>query len=268
MNDIKIGKRSNKLLKVLIIAALPLFFIALLNYFDSRVKNIFYAITSPVEKFFWSAGGSASKYLGSLLNAGRLAAENENLKNENYKLLSEIVSLQAAANVYQAESAAFLSAKTYGFNLVAAQIIGLDEQDMLSLDKGSDQGILEGMPVIDQQNILFGKIFKVYKNFSKIMLISNKNSAVSVKVGQTYGILRGKGKLNVFLDLVPIDEDLSRDDVLFTSALEDNFPKNLLVGAVGQVIKNDQDPYQQAEVDPFFDLTSTETLFVITDYKR
>jgi rod shape-determining protein MreC len=272
--NILLNKKNSVLLKFLIGAAALLFFLAILNFFNAGIKNVFYILSSPIEKTFWSAGESASGFLSSLSNAGFLSKENESLKNENQKLLSEIVYLQAITNANQAQSEASLACQNASFEMLMAGVVGSDSQDMLSINKGSNDGILEGMPVINQQNVLFGKIFKVYKNFSEVMLISNKNSVINVEIQQSdatkpeiEGVVKGKGGLDIYLDLIPIDDTISQNDVLITSALEGTFPKNLLVGKIVKVEKNDQNPHQQAEVQPFFNI-SADNLFVITNYKK
>ena len=142
------------------------------------------------------------------------------------------------------------------------------------------------MPVINQQSVLYGKVSKVYKNFSDVMLISNKNSVISVKVqrnlsnivGQSSsdliaakpkteidGVVKGTGKLGVYLDLIPIDDTINQK-IFGDSALENVFPKDLLVGTIMKVQKNDQNPHQQAQVQPFLS-SSIDNLFVITNYK-
>ena len=131
------------------------------------------------------------------------------------------------------------------------------------------------MPVINQQNVLFGKVYKVYKNFSQVMLISNKNSIINVKTQQedinnpeVDGVVKGSGRLYAYLDLIPISSDIKPQDVLITSAIEKSFPKDLLVAKVEQIQKNDQKPFQQAQISLFLDVKASDNLFVITNYKR
>ncbi len=268
-----------------------MFILFILNIFVSPIKNYFYAISSPIQKTFWSAGVSSSNSLISFLYGEFLVKENENLKTENQKLLAQLASLQSIEHGNQALSDLSVSCQNDEFKFVMAGVIGLDDEDILSINKGSVDGISEGMPVMNQQKVLFGKIFKVYKNFSKIMLISNKNSVINVKIQQSpaasaeasasanatagqagvpmeiNGVIKGKGGLNIYLDLIPIDDTINQDDVLVTSALEGTFPKDLLVGKITKVEKNDQNPHQQAQVQPFFNI-ATDNLFVITNYKK
>jgi len=275
VKDFSINRKKNGLLKFLIGAVALLFFLFILNIFVSPVRNYFYAVSVPIQKTFWSAGASSFSFFGSFLQAGSLAKENENLKNENQKLLAEVSSLQSLEQGNQAQNDASAACQNSGFKLVMAGVIGLDDNDILSIDKGSADGISEGMPVINQQNVLFGKVLKVYKDFSQIMLVSNKNSVVNVKVQQSDitlpeidGVVKGSGGLSAYLDLIPINTTISQNDVLVTSAIEKSFPKDLLVAKIIQKEKNDQKPFQQAQISLFLDVKAANNLFVITNYKQ
>ncbi len=262
-------KKNKGLIKILagIIVFLFLFFV--LNIFVLPVKNYFYALSSPIQKVFWTAGDGSSTFLASLLNAGSLNSENEKLKKENQNLLSQIALLQLIKQGNQAQSDVSAASQNTGFKLLMTGVIGLDN-DILSINKGSADGIAEGMPVIGQQNVLFGKVFKVYKNFSQIMLISNKNSVTNVEIlgSEIDGVIKGSGGLASYLDLIPISSDINPQDVLVTSSIDKSFPKGLLVGEIVQKQKNDQEPFQKASVNLFFNIKTADNLFVITNYKR
>ncbi|MCX6721048.1 MAG: rod shape-determining protein MreC [Candidatus Staskawiczbacteria bacterium] len=242
-----------------------------MNFFNSGIRNNFFALSAPLQKFFWSAGESSSGFLASIFNGGSFFKENQNLKSENQKLLEQVVSLQAIIGGNQAQSTVSSACQNDEFKLQMAGVVGLEKEDNLTINKGSASGILEGMPVITEQKALLGKISKVYKDYSEVMLISNKNSVINVRILQSNpeidGVLKGSGGLQVYLDLVPVDDTLNSGDTLVTSALEGTFPKDLLVGKITKVEKNDQNPHQQAQVQPFFNISS-DNLFVITNYKQ
>jgi len=306
INNFSINKKHGAWIKFLIGALALFILLAVLNFFSSGIRNVFYAFSAPVQKNFWVAGESSSGFLGSFVNAGSLAKQNQNLSNQNQELQAQIANLQSALNGNVAQSAVSMSCQNNGFKLLMAGVVGLDNQDILSINKGSADGVIDGMPVISQQGALYGKVFKVYKNYSQVMLISNKSSVISVKVQQQNipaipapaslmslptpstqtanttkpatpplppvaaeidGVAKGTGKLGLFLDLVPIDSTINSGDILVTSALEGGFPKDLLVGTITKIQKNDQDPHQMAGVKPFLN-SSIDNLFVITNYNR
>lgn len=304
--NFSINKKTNNLPKIFAVAVGLLIFIFILNIFSPVIKNSFYKISSPLEKTFWSAGVTSSGYINSIFNAGDLVNKNDELKNENQKLIAQIVSLQAINNANQAQSDVSTACLNKDFKLLMAEVIGLDGQDILSINKGADDGISEGMPVISQQNVLYGKVIKVYKNYSQVMLLSNKKSVINAKIQQTQpevaeeppteapatkqiidtisaaenppsiakpvaeidGVVKGNGNSGIYLDLVPVDSTINQGDFLITSSLEKTFPKDLLIGKIIKVEKNDQKPFQQAEIQSFLNLSSIDNLFVITNYKR
>jgi rod shape-determining protein MreC len=267
-NNFSINKKSNSLLKILAGLVCLLVLIFVLNLLNNPIKNLFFAFSSPMQKTFWSAGESSSGFLSSVLNSVNLAQENDRLNAENQKLIAQVTLLKSINNANQAQSDVSLACQNKNFKLLMAGVVGLDGPDIISINKGLSDGVLEGMPVINQQNVVFGTIYKVYKNYSQVMLISNKKSIINVKVGDINGVVKGIGSSGIYLDLVPVESNLVNDDILITSALEKTLPPDLLVGRITQVQKNDQKPFQQAKVQPFFDLSSADNLFVITNYKQ
>ena len=250
-------------------------FIFVLNIFSFQIKNSFQVLSFPFQKHLSFAGKSSSSWMSSLLNSASLSQKNEFLENENKKLLSQISILQSIQEGNKALSAISATCQDNNFTTIMAGVTGLDNQDIITLNKGAEDGIAEGMPVINEYNVLFGKVFKVYKNFSQVMLISNKNSAVNVQIQKSEtentavnGIAKGNGGLSIYLDFVQVDKEINSGQILITSPLEEVFPKNILVGRISEIEKNDQKPFQQAKISPFFDIDNTENLFVITNYKR
>lgn len=250
-------------------------FIFFINIFSSQIKNSFLYFSFPFQKVFASSGKNSSNWISSFLNSSSLAEKNEELKKENQQLLSQISILQSIQEGNRALSAISATCQESNLTTVMAGVTGLDNQDILTLNKGSADGFEEGMPVVNEYNVLYGKILKVYKNFSQVMLISNKNSVVNVQVQQSdaessaiNGVVKGNGGLSIYLDLVQVDKKINSGDILITSPLEEIFPKNILVGKISEIEKNDQKPFQQAKIDPFFDVDNIENLFVIINYKR
>ena len=101
---------------------------------------------------------------------------------------------------------------------------------------------------------------------SSFNLNNSSNDLATQTKTEIDGVVKGTGKLGVYLDLVPIDDTINSGDTLVISSLENIFPKDLLVGTIGSVQKNDQNPHQQASVQPFLN-PSIDNLFVITNYK-
>ena len=213
---------------------------------------------------------------GSFLTFGAYQKENSNLKQENKNLLSQIAGLQNQIKQNQDLKSFIQTPSQADFSILSAETIGLNSaNDMITISRGSKDGIQEGMPVISPQKVVYGKVTKVYKNFSEVMLVSNVKSVVDVKILQTglekpqiNGAVKGIGNLGAYLDLVNSDAKIQEHDVLITSGLEGIFPADLLVGKIESASQNDAKAFQTANVKPFFDINTLDNVFVITNYKK
>lgn len=269
--------------KKIIILILLIFLLIILNLtgFSKTVKGFFYLISSPIQKTLWQAGDNLSDFFEGFLRAGTFKRENEELKLKIQELLAENVSLKE----FKRENETLREALDIGlekeFELVLAQVIGKDiSQDFILINKGSRDGILKEMPVITQSKILCGKISEVYEKFSKVMLLSNKESVFEARIetqtkAQTpenenkekiAGVIKGKGGLKVFLEFIPKEKEIKEGQLLITTSLAGIYPQGLLVGQVKKVEKSDVEPFQQAEILPFLKLEELNKVFIITNH--
>jgi rod shape-determining protein MreC len=68
------------------------------------------------------------------------------------------------------------------------------------------------------------------------------------------------------MDYIPQGSDLSVGDLVITSGLEGNYPKNLVVGQVVGIHQRDFDMFQQAIVRPTVNFERLEVVLVITNF--
>lgn len=265
----RIPPKKVKIFVAIIIIALVIF---LLNSFQKPIRNVFYLVSSPIQKVIWQTSKGLSDFGKIIIEIKNLRKENEELKLKNQHLLAENSFLKELREENETLREALEVGLEKDFKLALANVIGKDvSQDFILINKGSKNGIQKGFPVINQQKVLFGKINETYKNFSKVMLISNKNNVLDVKIQDSdgsgvekiYGVVKGKGNLRAYLDLIPSGVAIKEGDILITSSLGASYPKGLLVGEIKRREKDDIKPFQKAEIKPFFDITQTEKLFII-----
>lgn len=271
-------KFSSKKNKVLIGIVVVVLMVVLLNFFQKDVRSFFYSISAPIQKVLWRAGERTSDFLGGIVRVKILKQELDELKLENQELTAQVVVLKDLKKENKTLRQALDLEFQKEFKLSLAQIISKDiSQDFILIDKGSKDGISKNMPVITQQKVLVGKICEIYKNFSKVMLVSNKESSFDAKIFKKEpsslnsekdisGVVKGQGNFRILFDLIPREENLSQEDIVITSALGGIFPKGLLVGKIKEIKKSDVEPFQQAEIEPFFDISQTEILFIVLEF--
>ena len=269
-------KKQNLLWKKMVTGVVLLLLIVFLYIFQTHIRNSFYVISSPLSSIFFNAGSGTFGFFDSFASIKNLQEENNNLKIKNQELLYQVSLLQDSLLQNGAEKQLLNLQQENNFALASAQTIGLNTlNDSMVINRGSKDGVKEHMAVISNQKVLLGKIDKVYENFSDVVLLSNKNSVVDVEIQHSnqdqlpiYGAIKGKGNLTMYLDLVHADEPLKEHDILVTSALEGIFPKNLPVGEIISIVKNDAKPFQTATVRSFFDTKNIENVFIVTNYNH
>lgn len=263
----RIGGFSKK--NKIAIAFVIILLFALLNVFQKEVRNFCYLLLAPSQKVFWDAGNKTAGFWETISEIKTVREDKEKLERQNIELLAENAKLKEL----KAENEFLRRALGLGlekdFQLILAQITAKDiSQDSILINKGSQDGVLADSPVITEEKVLLGRVKDVYQNFSRIALISHKESSFNVRLesneeNDIVGVVKGKGSFGLLLD-VPREKEVKTDDVLVTTSWGGTFPKGLLVGKVKEVKKNDVDPSQKVEIEPFFNIKKIENLFVIT----
>ncbi|MDD3482794.1 rod shape-determining protein MreC [Azovibrio restrictus] len=89
------------------------------------------------------------------------------------------------------------------------------------LDKGQQQGLIPGQPVIDEGGII-GQITRVFPFSAEVTLVTDKNQAVPVQVQRTgqRSVTFGLGNGQVELKYIPANADVQVGDMLITSGLD------------------------------------------------
>lgn len=262
----KFSQIRNKVLLILLITS----FILFLNFFQTETKNLFYLVSSPIQKSLWRAGMDISNFLETIVSIENLKKENESLKMKNQELMTEVASLKELKIENEILKQALNLNLEKEFELKLVRIIAKDASgDYLIIDKGEKDGLKVGLPVITQQKLLVGKIGEVYPNFSKVILIFSSQSSFDAKIQEKeiYGLIKGAGNGKIFLDLVPREKELQIGDIVVTSALGGNFPPGLLVGEIETIIKKDIAPFQEADLKIAFDIKDLDTLFIIKNFE-
>lgn len=214
-----------------------------------------------------------AEFFGAMAQMKNGYAENERLKEENQKLIGiagayedlkkENELLRKQLQVSSPKALTLLEARVVSFDPLSASSFAL-------IDKGTKDGVAEGMPVVRPGNALAGKISKTYARFSRVMLVSDKENKVSVKSAarDTSGVLSGAAGNLLLMELIEKNAPLDEGELMVTSGLDGVYPKNLAVGWVKEVVSREGDIFKQAYARPVYAGFSETQVFVISDYIR
>jgi rod shape-determining protein MreC len=208
----------------------------------------------------------------------RLRTENAALGDENERLANENARLRAL-KAENDDMAALLQLQG-GFDhaTTAARVIGretLDTRRLVTLDKGTDDGIALGDAVVVQGGALAGRVTDVGPSFAKVTLISDGSSTVVGKLlnsGETGDIVGQAGSVLVMRNVdsaveVGIDEEVFTAGLELGGGIRSPYPAGLVIGSVVDVERDANDVVQTAFLAPAANLAAFDLALVITDYE-
>ncbi|MEI8176726.1 MAG: rod shape-determining protein MreC, partial [Candidatus Omnitrophota bacterium] len=137
-------------------------------------------------------------------------------------------------------------------------------ESFIIIDRGQADGITAAMSLAKDEGLL-GRVFEVGRNASKVMLIDDPNSRVSVAIQRTreQGTLIGMGAgLCKIMYLSPAS-DVQPGDIVISSGLGALDPKGVIVGEVEKVIREPRALDTSALVRPSCDLFKIEEALCI-----
>jgi rod shape-determining protein MreC len=134
----------------------------------------------------------------------------------------------------------------------------------LVIDKGQNEGISKDMSAITPQG-LAGKVYAVRNDYSDIMLLTDPNFSVAVRLQESRyeGVLTGTGQRYCVLKYVPTENPVKEGEIVVTSGLDGIFPQGLPVGRVTKVRTDGVEFFQYIEVIPFQSAAKIEEVLVV-----
>lgn len=275
-----IFRRYRDELVALVLLLAPLFFLRA-NLKDPERTNLLdrwlLQVSAPVQWVAVKVAGGMSGLLEEYTYLVDVRRENDRLSYENARLKQRIRDLSALERENtRLEQLLVLRDEIEG-EAVSARVIAKDISPLfrvlrVRLDRGRDDRIAAGMPVVSNEGLV-GQISNVFDRYADIMLTVDEGSAVDVVVARTgsRGILRGTGEndgYKVRIQYLLRADEVQVGDAVITSGLGRRFPANLQVGIVSHVEKGDFGLYQEAEVTPAVNLSRLDEVFILTTGAR
>ncbi|PLY03047.1 MAG: rod shape-determining protein MreC [Desulfuromonas sp.] len=192
--------------------------------------------------------------------------DNETLLAENRRLQGELTSLEELRLANQRLRRMLDFVEETELHGVAAEVIAEDATSWFRtvvIDKGSDDGLAEGMPVVVSEGVV-GRVIRVAGHEARVLLITDASSAAAALVQRTRtrGISRGEGDA-LTLDFALRQADIRVGDKVITSGMGGVFPKGLAIGDVVEVEKGDFGLFQSVKVRPVADFSRLEEVLVL-----
>jgi rod shape-determining protein MreC len=238
---------------------------------------------TPVSRFLTNPVVSAQTWLAKRYQAiqslitqpediNTLRQNNLKLEAENSKLQVQIIELQQQVTEAQLLSTLVDYERRHVENqYIAASVIARDISPFMHyviIDRGSDDGLRKGMPVITQQGLV-GSISAVTAGAARVQLINDPASSINVILQQSgvEGVINGLITGEIELDMVSKSATIQPGELVLTSGLGGNYPANIVIGQVITVRSEAFALFQSASVQPAVDFSQLDILLIITNFQ-
>ncbi len=223
--------------------------------------------------FSWCADG-VTGFFDYFRSVDELLDENEKLRAELEELRGEIAAGNIAKdeNAWLREQLGFVSADEV-CKFTDASVVGYSSSSYsatFTIDRGSESGIERNMAVISRGGVV-GHVSEVGYGYSKVTSVTDISGAVGVYCARTgiYGTAHGSeayindGKFCI--TGLPVEADVAIGDLFCSSGYGEIFPRDV---AVGKVVSVERDEFLRTLtviLEPSADVASVSRVFVVTD---
>jgi len=191
---------------------------------------------------------------------------NANLFDENLKLRKHsIKNLNNKDSVFiESDTIRKIHYKYYSGKVVKNSVVS--ENNFITINKGSRDGITKDMGVISQFGIV-GIVVNVSKHYCVVLSVLNKMNGISCKLknqqyfGFTYW--NGKSYKNVLLDGIPNHIKIYKGDTVVTSGYSTYFPKDIPIGVIVDFEKNIDDNFFTIKLELTTDFKKLTNVYLI-----
>lgn len=242
------------------------------------LQNLSLTIAAPMENGLRNIADPVSGFFQGIFSRGDLVRENERLREELERLQVETSATEdAQRRLQELEEALGVKENRPDDVFVVADVIAQDPSGFkraLAIDRGSKDGLDEGMVVLSKSGSLVGVVSLVYEDFAWLRLISDPNNAVNIAVliggeegSEARGVAVGDLRSRLSLEMLPTAAQIQEGDLVITSGLGGNYPRTLLLGSVTSVEDKPQALSKRATLEPAADLSSLDTVLIITNFR-
>ena len=220
----------------------------------------------PFEVIFSQIGNKFMFWQNAFFGIRQLKESNIKLAVENLELYGKLAKLPQIEeeNSFLKEKLNLADKNFWSTSL--ANIIGRDFENNRSflIDKGADDGIAVGMPVIFKGEVVVGKISDVNYNTSKVKTIIDVSSKIAAinSAGNVSGLVRGLGS-DIIFDLIVKNKKPAIGDLIISSGTDGLWPRGLLIGKVKRVKSEDSQVFNTADIELLADFRDFDNVFVI-----
>jgi rod shape-determining protein MreC len=230
------------------------------------------AALAPLEEGMTQLASALDRATAAFGDISTLKAENERLQAENQALQKQVAELAAAGQDNSALRQALNFQRSFGHQLVAAQVIGRGPDSFsrtLEIDRGSDDGVRVGMIVAGGAGLV-GRVQETGPHVAIVQTLADPQSRVNVFLSKSTlqgTLIGGPDALQLQVEH-HFGAVAAPGEWAITSGVGGGYPRGLMVGEVVSVNHRDSSTTDLALVAWAADPTNISLVLVITDFAQ
>ena len=196
------------------------------------------------------------------------------LKSQNTKILDENNDLFAQILYYESNKKSNADTLNVRYRLISANVINNSinkNENYITLDKGSEDGVEVGMGVISSKGIV-GKVQYISDNFSTLISLLNTSYYVStlIKSTNTLSSLNwdAENPNKAKLLYIPKHINLNEGDSVITSSFNTIYPKGIGIGIIKHINKNINSNFYDIDIELFQSFYNLSHVYIIVDTQK
>ena len=234
------------------------------------VQGAYLTATEPLESFLTDTFRPVSGYLGDIGELDAIRDENRELRVENEALHNQLVELERdKERIAELEAALNISQSRPEESRLVASVVNREASpftEVISIDKGSSDGISVGMVVLSAQGTLIGSITDVFNDRAFVRTVNDSRSRVLAEILETHVEGTVKGSANRRMEFDYAAGAVNVGETVVTSALSGRFPPGIPVARVSEVSGGPQDLFPTVKLESLVRISAATTVLVITSF--
>lgn len=265
-------QRNKATFLLFVYSFLSLVFLSLqLQPYVAGLKSVTWFLLSPqvvhTSRFF----SRLDSLSGRMFQLARAEGENILLREQVAQLSKRELERQSLERENE-ELRRLLQLRQMTFpNAIPAEVLSGDMRGwfhFVVIDKGRRDGVVPSAAVAAETGrglVLVGRVHEVSEDNSKVMLVTDAASAVSVEVERSgaIGLLEGRNGPGLMMTYISQQADVREGDRLFSAGLGGVFPRGVMVGEVGPVRPMSDGFFREAPVELFMDAPAVRRVLIL-----
>lgn len=236
----------------------------------SKPEQFLRDMLAPLQNGASVVSGNIRNWGAYLQGVDNIRAENDELRKEISELRLQLVDLAE----YQQENERLRDLLNMAenvesqFEYVTTTVVNRSQSSWyktLVISGGEDAGFAVGMPVVSAQGLV-GRIINTSENTAEVLLITDREGAISAMVQntRTVGVVEGDGETSeLSMIRVPYDAEIENYQQIITSGYGGVYPKGLLVGYINSITLQSDGLMLDIDVRSYVDFNRLEEVMVL-----